>query len=342
MIDFRYHIVSLISVFLALAVGIILGAGPLKGSIGDQLTGQVNELRTEKDELRVELDGARADLAGSDAYLTASAPTILAGTLTDRRVAIVQLGPVEDEVYAGIEQQIEAAGATVSMRTQLAPSWTAEDQADSRQSYAATLGDYLPEDADSDGFDATLARALVETLTGSDAADPDASSADATLIREILTSSELVEVIGDVTGPADVIVLLDPDAPSADGDDGLSEEEVEAAVAVELTLADAAQAGSEGAVVAGLSLRQGDLVSAIRDDQTRTTTISTVTDADRVVGQVNIPLALAARVDGQVGQYGADENATALVPPAVTLAPVDRTPEESVAPDATVQAPDAG
>lgn len=342
MIDFRYHIVSLISVFLALAVGIILGAGPLKGSIGDQLTGQVNVLRTEKDELRVELDAARADLVGSDAYLAASAPTILADTLTDRRVAIVQLGPVEDDVYAGIEQQVEAAGATVSIRTQLAPSWTAQDQADSRQSYAATLGDYLPEDADADGFDATLGRALVETLTGSDAADPDAFSADATLIREILTSSELVEVIGDVAGPADVIVLLDPDAGSAGEDEDLTDEERDEAAAIELTLADAAQAGSEGAVVAGLSLNDGDLVSLIRADQTRASSISTVTEADRIVGQVNVPLALAARIAGQVGQYGTDENATAIVPPAVTLPPVDRTPEESVAPDGTVQAPDAG
>ena len=40
MIDFRYHVVSLISVFLALAVGIALGAGPLKETIGDTLTGQ--------------------------------------------------------------------------------------------------------------------------------------------------------------------------------------------------------------------------------------------------------------------------------------------------------------
>ena len=55
-IDFRYHIVSLISVFLALAVGIALGAGPLKETIGDTLTGQVDALRAEKDELRTELD----------------------------------------------------------------------------------------------------------------------------------------------------------------------------------------------------------------------------------------------------------------------------------------------
>ena len=55
-IDFRYHIVSLISVFLALAVGIALGAGPLKETIGDTLTGQVEQLRGEKDALRAELD----------------------------------------------------------------------------------------------------------------------------------------------------------------------------------------------------------------------------------------------------------------------------------------------
>ena len=58
MIDFRYHVVSLISVFLALAVGIALGAGPLKETIGDTMAGQV-QLATEKDALRTELDAPR-------------------------------------------------------------------------------------------------------------------------------------------------------------------------------------------------------------------------------------------------------------------------------------------
>ena len=34
-IDFRYHLVSIVAVFLALAVGIVLGAGPLNESISD-------------------------------------------------------------------------------------------------------------------------------------------------------------------------------------------------------------------------------------------------------------------------------------------------------------------
>ena len=51
MIDFRYHLVSIISVFLALAVGIVLGAGPLQANLGDQLSDQVAALRTEKQAL---------------------------------------------------------------------------------------------------------------------------------------------------------------------------------------------------------------------------------------------------------------------------------------------------
>ena len=44
MIDFRYHVVSLVSVFLALAVGIVLGAGPLNEGISTGITDQVQQL----------------------------------------------------------------------------------------------------------------------------------------------------------------------------------------------------------------------------------------------------------------------------------------------------------
>ena len=72
MIDFRYHLVSLISVFLALAVGIALGAGPLEETIGNTLTGQVDQLRSERDQLRSDLDDAASDLAASDAFIEAA------------------------------------------------------------------------------------------------------------------------------------------------------------------------------------------------------------------------------------------------------------------------------
>ena len=45
MIDFRYHLVSLVAVFIALAVGIALGAGPLREGISSTLESEVAQLR---------------------------------------------------------------------------------------------------------------------------------------------------------------------------------------------------------------------------------------------------------------------------------------------------------
>ena len=47
-ISFRYHIVSIVSVFLALAVGIALGGGPLKGEVDNTLVDQVKADRQTK------------------------------------------------------------------------------------------------------------------------------------------------------------------------------------------------------------------------------------------------------------------------------------------------------
>ena len=52
MISFRYHIVTLVSVFLALAVGVALGGGPLKGEVDNTLVEQVKNDREIKAELQ--------------------------------------------------------------------------------------------------------------------------------------------------------------------------------------------------------------------------------------------------------------------------------------------------
>ena len=48
MIDFRYHLVSIISVFLALAVGIVVGTTALNGVIVDDLRQRVDGLAADK------------------------------------------------------------------------------------------------------------------------------------------------------------------------------------------------------------------------------------------------------------------------------------------------------
>ncbi|MBI9116270.1 copper transporter [Sanguibacter suaedae] len=325
MIDFRYHIVSLISVFLALAVGIILGAGPLKESIGDQLTGQVEGLRTEKDQLRAELDAARARLEGTDAFVAGAAPRILDDVLADRRVAVVELGPVDEDVAANIDAQIAAAGGSVTTRVRTTEAWSAQDQADARQSYAASLADYLPAEASAGRYDLTLARGLVASLSDADPADPDALTDDAAVLRDLLVGGELVEVLTAGSVPADVVVVLAPRAESVDGDETPTQEALEQVALVGQDLATAAQEGTEAVVVVGGAPGPGDLVSRVRSDEDLAASIATVTGMGTITGQVNVPLALAVRVAGSVGHFGTGSDATAAIPPVVTLEPVDRT-----------------
>lgn len=331
MIDFRYHIVSLISVFLALAVGIILGAGPLKESIGDTLTGQVDVLRSEKDALRTELDQTQATLTSTDAFVTGAAPALLDGVLPGWRIGVVQLGPVDDALEAAVEQQIQAAGASVTSTARLTDTWTAADQADFRQSYATSLTEYLPDTASTEGFDLVLARALVLSMTSADPSNPDAFSSNAGLVREILVQGKLVELPTDPTAPVDAIVVIGTADAAADSAETEAAADRAAVSTIQLKLVTAATTGSQGTVVVGATPLEGDLVSTIRNDSDLAASTSTVTDVESVTGQVNVPLSLAARLAGQVGQFGTGTGATAAIPPLVTLDPVTRQAEEAPA-----------
>ena len=108
MIDFRYHLVSIVSIFLALAVGIVLGAGPLKGELGDTLSKEVAGLRKDKADLNSQLAEASAGTEARDSYIGETNPQVLAGTLQDRRVALVVL-PGSDAAVA------EASVATLAL-----------------------------------------------------------------------------------------------------------------------------------------------------------------------------------------------------------------------------------
>ena len=91
MIDFRYHLVSLVAVFIALAVGIALGAGPLREGISSTLESEVADLRSERADLRAQVDSADRLAEARDSVLRAVDERVVAGTLKGVRVGIVVL-----------------------------------------------------------------------------------------------------------------------------------------------------------------------------------------------------------------------------------------------------------
>lgn len=352
MIDFRYHLVSLISVFLALAVGIALGAGPLEQSIGDTLTGQVDQLRQERADLRTELDRTQADLTRSEAALEDVADDLLDDVLGERRVAVVEIADVEPEVREAVVERLEQAGGTVSATVQVTAAWTDPSQLAFRQSLAGRLVEYLdPQPSDDAGTGTELAEALAQGLTSARPEDPDALSESATLLLDLLREGGLVAFDGDVRAPADAVVVLagptvsatevqaeEAAQQTAEPEDVEEQEQLlEGLLGAAQQISTAVQVRSAGAVVAGGDLVDPGLVQRLRADDATVDLVSTVESVQRVSGQVAVPLALAARISGTVGHFGTGESATGLMPPRVVLPTVVRAPEppaeDGVTPD---------
>ncbi len=306
MIDFRYHLVSLIAVFLALAIGVILGAGPLKEAIGDQLTGQVSQLREDKQALRDELDRTLHNAAGTDEFLRQSATDLIGGTLAERRIVLIATGAVDSAANDAVAQSVEEAGGEIVGRIGLLESWYSSELSDARQSYAASLSDYLSPATASGTYDQVLGRALALAFSGS--ADPlgEGFSAEADLVRDILISGDLIQVIAEPVVPADAYILVEPTLevsadPLLDNPDAALLREQSSVLA---QTADSLARSSEATVVVGFDESDGTVISAIRNSDAVAATVSTVTGSDTVVGQFSTVLALSEQMTRHVGHYG--------------------------------------
>src|SRR3954471_4677662 len=102
MLDFRYHALSLVAVFLALAIGIVLGV-----TIGDSLLSDAErslrgDLSGKVVEARSDASKARAELAGRDRMVDALYPDLVRIRLNGERVALVSWGPLPNGVESGV------------------------------------------------------------------------------------------------------------------------------------------------------------------------------------------------------------------------------------------------
>ncbi|MDO8107484.1 copper transporter [Isoptericola sp. b441] len=350
MIDFRYHLVSLISVFLALAVGIALGAGPLKESIGNTLTGQVDQLRTEKDQLRAEADHLSSNLADSRDAISALTPSVLEGVLGGRRVAVVTLGEVDSAVVDSVGAAIQQAGGAVTAVADVTAAWTDPTRTAFRQSLAGTMITYLdPAPAQDAGADVELAEALAQGLSSTSPTDPNALSENAGVLLDLLTGdSGLVTVTSPVTQPADAVVVLagpitpvdeavptlaptatpsgsasprpTPTETASPTDSASRKARLDAWAAI----SQAVQRRSAGAVVVTGEVADDSLVRTIRTDDALSKLLTTVDGVRTPQGLLAVPLGLADRIAGVVGQYGAGPQATAAMPDRTALPPIER------------------
>ena len=112
MFDFRYHALSLVAVFLALAVGLLLGV-----AIGD--TGLVSEaekdvrasLRGDVGKAQDERDAARETLRQRDRFEQLAYPALVAGRIAGMRIALIELGGGSDRMWDLTRNALAGPGA---------------------------------------------------------------------------------------------------------------------------------------------------------------------------------------------------------------------------------------
>src|SRR3954453_15697818 len=110
MLDFRYHALSLVAVFLALAIGIVLGV-----TIGDSLVSGAERslrgnLRADVEHAHADAAKARNDLNGRHRMLNELYPQMADTRLNGERVALVSWGPLPDGVESGVRDAVSKGG----------------------------------------------------------------------------------------------------------------------------------------------------------------------------------------------------------------------------------------
>lgn len=278
MISYRHHIVSLVAVFLALAVGVVLGGGPLTDLGRDESPAAA----TTHQERAV----ARTASFGDD-FAAASATTLYAGGLKEHTVSIVTLPGADGDTASALGAQVEAAGGTVTGTYDAQAALVDAGQ----KSLVDTLGSQLMTQLGSDAVTAdapTYDR--IGQLIGLGVASSDLPGAGAVSVRESLSGAELLTSPQDASRGQVVLVVL--------GDD------VDPAILSGIVSGLAAKA--TGVVVAGdtaSATASGDLAGLRAEPAAEK--VATVDGADTPLGQVTTVLALIRSLTVQGGSFGA-------------------------------------
>jgi hypothetical protein len=313
-IDFRYHLVSLIAVFLAVALGIVIGTTALNEPILADIKNQVSALEQDKRSLEDRTQQLQTQLNTTDAFEEAVAPALVDRALAGKTVLLVVTnGDVAPETVDKLTALIAQAGGTVNGTLTLKPEYSDPSTSASLQNYVTgpglPTGITLPEVNDAGQLvGALLAKVLM--------VPPGGSAPDGAAISSVLAGLSALDVLtpeGDSVSPANYAVVL-----TAGAFTGADAAERNVTVA---ELVSALDAGGSGAVVAGDagSTQANGLVGVIRVDPTVSAAVSTVDNVDVAAGRISTVLALGREAGGTSGKYGTGEDAQPVPPvPAAT------------------------
>ena len=309
MINFRYHVVSLTAVFLALAIGLVVGTAALNGPVADSLKEQVTALRKDNQQMRQTVNNMEKQLGLEEEFAEEMSQVVLPGTLTGRRVLVLSLPNGRDHTE-GVLKKLQLAGATITGRVDLQDKFINPDNNTNLMELAVTAArptapaSGLPGNGHGvETSSALLASVLLDRAQGT---APVSDADRRAVLAAYNNAGYLTTDDNKVTGSAEAVVVVSGQ-PYVDKDSAKRDESV-----VKI----AEQFDRTGAiVVGGNGSAGGNVVAVVRGDPVLSQTISTVDNANTVQGQVVTSLALVQQLtEKKAGQYGVGDNAPSLLP----------------------------
>ncbi len=131
MINFRFHLISLVAVFLALGVGVAMGASFVDRATVDSLRGRVDDLSDNYRRRGDELDATKSQLAQSDAQAEALAgdgSEALTERLRDQPVVLIATDAVPGDLIDATRTSLAAADAPLAGTVRLQPALDLRDE----------------------------------------------------------------------------------------------------------------------------------------------------------------------------------------------------------------------
>lgn len=286
---FKYHVVTVAAIFLALTVGLVVGGLYVSPRSLNRSRLAIEALRK-----RLDRDDAQrtAELTTTKQCLATVLPTVLAGRLAGRRVAILQTGDYGD-VTAGVRDALTLAGATVSISLTIGRSFAQPDPL-----LEASLSTLHATDSRFPTTRAGLANTVTALLvSGDDLQSPFLPELEhAEFLRgeadsDVLTPVKTIVVIGGTRQPDSVRPSL-----------------------VDIPLITALQKGGETVVA---SEPQDAVVSDIPSYINIVPHIATVDNVDSDIGRI----ALVYALNGERDNFGVKSTASSLLPASVSRQP---------------------
>ncbi|MBW3649678.1 MAG: copper transporter [Actinobacteria bacterium] len=308
MVNFRFHLVSLTAVFLALAAGITIGAGVVDRATVDRIERQLAQVEANRRQTNAENDQLAGDLSRWGRFSEEAGNAMVEGRLQGVGVFLIAVRGVDRKPIEGFTGSLRAAGATVEGTLWFTAKWLLAEEQDLRQ--LSGLLDVAPTTPPDDLRAGALARMTTAWGAG-DGGTFIVALRDAAFV-EFEPPAVPVAPLAQLPAANAVFVVISSDGAEVP-DAELAHPLVAGLVAAGVRVV-AAQPVPPPLPPSQRKPPAPDFVSVLRGDRDLAPRLSTVDNLDDYRGRIAAVLAIQGASQGRSGHYGFGPGAERVLP----------------------------